>query len=145
MDIYRVDTNPIDLNEVVSAIRDVGCGGETVFLGTVRNEFEGRASQGLFYDAYRPLAEKEMARIGEELKKEFGVWHVVLIHRIGEMALSAVSVVVGISAPHREATFMAAHAGIDRIKTRVPIWKEERWADGGSAWHFDDADELDDR
>ncbi|MCL5116418.1 MAG: molybdenum cofactor biosynthesis protein MoaE [Firmicutes bacterium] len=137
MDIYRVQREPIQVDEALQAIRDEAAGGEALFLGTVRNVFEGRASQGLYYEAYQELAEKEMARIGAELKQEFGVLHVVMIHRVGELALADVAVMVAVSTPHRAEALKACHAGIDRIKSRAPIWKKERWADGGTAWHDD--------
>lgn len=137
MDIYRVQEDRIDVEEALSAIADDRAGGQAVFLGTVRNEFEGRASVGLFYEAYRELAEKEMARIAGELKAEFHALHVAMIHRIGELALGESAVIVAISAPHRQEAILACHAGIDRIKSRAPIWKKERWADGEAQWHHD--------
>lgn len=137
MDIYRIQTADIDLDEVIQAIRDPASGGEAIFLGTVRDQFLGRDSRGLFYEAYQELAEKELARIGETLKREFGVRHVVMIHRIGELALTETAVVVAVSAPHRHEALAACEAGINRVKSRAPIWKQERWADGGEDWHHD--------
>ncbi|PSR22421.1 MAG: molybdopterin synthase [Sulfobacillus acidophilus] len=137
MDIVRIQDVPIDVNEGIAAIIDERAGGEAIFLGTVRNVFEGRASRGLFYEAYRDLAEKEMKRIEEELKREFDVLHVVMVHRIGELALGEIAVMVAVSAAHRHQAIRACEAGIDRIKSRVPIWKKERWADGKTAWHDD--------
>ncbi len=137
MEIYRVDARPIDVNEALMAIQDPAAGGQAVFLGTVRNEFEGRPSDGLFYEAYAPLAEKEMARIGAEIRAEFGCLHVAMIHRVGELSVGEVAVVVAVSTAHRAEAFLASKAGIDRIKSRAPIWKKERWADGSAVWHHD--------
>lgn len=137
MDIYRITPDPLVPAEALTAVSDPAAGAEALFVGTVRDHFEGRASRGLFYEAYEGLAEKELARIGEELKREFGVIHVVIMHRIGELNLEEASVVVAVSAGHREAAFLAARAGIDRVKTRAPIWKRERWADGEEQWHHD--------
>lgn len=137
-DIYRVVAQSIDVGEALTAIADPGTGGQAIFLGTVRNEFNGRPSRGLFYEAYQEMAEKEMRQIGDELKVEFGARHVVMIHRVGELALGEISVVVAVSAPHRPQAFSACRAGIDRLKARVPIWKKERWADGEDSWHYDD-------
>ncbi|CAB1129782.1 molybdopterin synthase (large subunit) [Candidatus Hydrogenisulfobacillus filiaventi] len=132
---YALVREPIRVEACLEDIQDPACGGQALFLGTVRNEFEGRPTRGLFYDAYPALAEKELARIGAELEAEFGVRNWVLVHRVGELAVGEVSVVVAVSAPHREAAFAACRAGIDRIKARVPIWKKELWADGGARWH----------
>jgi molybdopterin synthase catalytic subunit len=128
---------PIAVEREVALLQDPGCGGVAVFLGTVRDEFEGRPSRGLVYQAYVPLAEKELARIGAELQAEFGARRVVLVHRVGTLALGEISVLVGVATPHREAAFLAARAGIDRIKQRVPIWKKELWAEGGASWHYE--------
>lgn len=138
MDRYRVQTDPMaSVEEVLQEIRDPDCGGEALFIGTVRNQFEDRASLGLFYEAYQELAEKELARIGAELKAEFGVRHVVMVHRVGELALTEAAVLVAVSAPHRHQALAAVAAGIDRVKERAPIWKKERWADGADSWHDD--------
>jgi molybdopterin synthase catalytic subunit len=133
----RVQTEPLDLAAALAAVSDPACGGLAFFVGTVRNTFEGRASQGLFYEAYPELAEKEMRRIADELEREFGVRHVVLWHRIGELGLGEAAVLVAASAPHRDKAIAAVQVGIDRVKARAPIWKKERWADGGSGWHHD--------
>ncbi|MCY0878989.1 MAG: molybdenum cofactor biosynthesis protein MoaE [Firmicutes bacterium] len=137
MDVVRIQDAPIEVAPALRAIADPSCGGQVIFLGTVRDSFEGRKSQGLFYEAYRELAEKEMRRIAEELKQEYAIRHVALIHRVGELRLEEVAVLVAVSAAHREAAFLACQAGIDRIKRRVPIWKKERWAEGEASWHDD--------
>jgi molybdopterin synthase catalytic subunit len=135
MDAYRVQTEPIDVTAALALVADPACGGQTVFLGVVRDEFEGRPSEGLVYEALVPLAEREMARIGAELHREFDARHVVMWHRIGRLAVGEASVVVAVAAPHRDAAFAACRAGIDRLKTRAPIFKKELWADGSAAWH----------
>lgn len=138
MDIYRIQDTAIDIHEVLGALADPASGGLSLFLGTVRSEFEGRPSLGLFYEAYVPLAESEMARITLELRDRYQVRRLVMIHRVGELGLSEVAVVIGASSPHRPEAIAAVRDGIDMVKARVPIWKKERWADGGDAWHHDD-------
>ncbi|MCY0898166.1 MAG: molybdenum cofactor biosynthesis protein MoaE [Firmicutes bacterium] len=137
MDVVKIQTEPIQVDMALKTISDASCGAQAIFLGTVRDSFEGRPSRGLLYEAYHALAEKEMRRIAHELRAEFSVRHVALIHRVGELGLEEVAVLVAVSAGHRDAAFAACQAGIDRIKTRVPIWKKERWADGHSSWHDD--------
>lgn len=139
MDIVRLQSEPINMDEALQALQDESCGGHAIFLGTVRNAFEGRESQGLYYEAYHDLAIKEMERIAEELKREFNIVHGVMIHRVGELGLGEVAVIVATSAPHRVQAIAACQAGIDRIKERVPIWKKERWATGQAHWHHDPA------
>ncbi len=137
MDIMRLTEAPIDVNEALAAIADPACGAQAFFLGLVRNEFEGRASAGIFYDAYVGLAEKELVQIGQELKAEFDIRHVVLIHRVGDLPVGTASVLVAVASGHRPEAFRAAREGIDRIKARVPIWKQEHWANGTDSWHDD--------
>lgn len=135
MDLYRVQAETIEPTALLPLLDDPEAGAEAVFLGVVRNEFAGRASAGLEYDAYVPLAEKEMQRIGEELKREFGVRHLVMVHRTGRLSVGEVSVVVAVSTPHRPEAFAACREGIDRLKARVPIFKRELWAEGEGEWH----------
>lgn len=137
MDIYRITDTAIDIPAVLAALADPACGGQALFVGTVRNEFEGRASNGLIYEAYVPMAESLMGAIGASLKEAWEISHLVLMHRIGRLALGTPSVVVAVAAPHRDHALLACRAGIERIKAEVPIWKKELWAEGDSQWHYD--------
>lgn len=139
MDRYQIVDEPLNIEQVLPWVTDPNCGGVVVFLGAVRNEFEGRASLGLEYDAYRAMAEREMARIGADLKHRFDVRHVVMLHRVGRLEVTEVSVLVAVSAPHRREAFEACAWGIDRLKETVPIWKKEHWQDGNASWHDDPA------
>ena len=137
MDRYQIIEEPLSTDRARSWIADSGAGAVVVFLGVVRNQFEGRASVGLVYEAYREMAEQEMMRIGQDLKHRFGVLCVVMQHRVGRLGLGEASVLVAISAPHRKEAFAACEYGIDRLKAEVPIWKQEIWRDGGASWHHD--------
>ncbi len=135
VDYYLITEDSIDITEALTMIDDPATGAQAIFLGTVRDEYEGRKSLGLYYDAYPTMAQTHLKKIGEAMKQEFAISHVVIIHRIGELPVGAASVLVAVSAAHREAAFAAAKAGIDRVKSEVPIWKKEHWADGSSEWH----------
>jgi molybdopterin synthase catalytic subunit len=137
MDRYQIVNQPIEVAQVLADLADPSCGGIALFLGTARNEFAGRPSRGLIYEAYQEMAEAMMADIGRQLKSQFPIRHVVMVHRVGELKLEEVSVLVGVAAPHRDAAFQACRLGIDRLKAEVPIWKKELWAEGGEAWHHD--------
>ncbi len=114
------------------------CGAVVVFAGTVRDHSEGRPGiVSLEYEAYEDVALRTMEVIVQELRQRWpDLGRVVLLHRTGRLALTDVSVVVAVSAPHRPEAFDAARLGIDTIKARVPIWKRESW-EGGSAWALD--------
>jgi molybdopterin synthase catalytic subunit len=95
-----------------------------VFLGTVRSENEGRAVSHLEYEAYAPMAEKEMRRIGEEIRERWPVAAVAMRHRIGRLEVGETAVIIAVSAPHRAEAFAACQYAIDRLKEVVPIWKK---------------------
>lgn len=115
-----------------------GCGAVVVFAGTVRDHADGRVGvTNLEYEAYQDAALEVMERVAAEMRRQWaGLGRVALLHRTGVLALTDVSVVVSVSAPHRPEAFEAARFGIDAIKARAPIWKRESW-EGGAAWGLD--------
>jgi molybdopterin synthase catalytic subunit len=124
---------PLDAHEVMNAVGHPGAGAIDVFVGVVRETSEGRAVTRLDYEAYATMAEAEMTRIGEELEKEMPGVRVAVLHRVGSLHVGEAAVVCAASAPHRHESFVACRALIDRIKSRVPIWKREHGPDG-AAW-----------
>jgi molybdopterin synthase catalytic subunit len=124
---------PILAEEALAHVSRASAGGVALFLGVVRDENEGRAVTRLEYSAYGPMARAEMTRIAEEMEKEIPGVRVAAIHRVGDLKVGDVAVVCAVSAPHRAEAFHACRSLIDRIKSRVPIWKREHGPDG-SAW-----------
>jgi molybdopterin synthase catalytic subunit len=112
-----------------------GCGGVVSFVGTVRDHAPGRDGvTGLAYEAYEEHAVARMAEVAAEVRTRHpGVGRLVILHRVGGLAVTDAAVVVVASAPHRDEAFAAARLAIDATKATVPIWKKERWA-GGSDW-----------
>jgi len=129
----RVTRDPLDPSALLAKARRDGDGGLTVFVGVVRDNADGRAVTEMEYEAYEPMAEKEMERIEEDLAARHPGVRVVMRHRIGRLRVGEVAVVVAASAPHREEAFAACRAGIEEIKARVPVWKRE-WGPDGSVW-----------
>lgn len=117
-----------------AAMADVRAGGFVSFEGWVRNTNEGRGVLRLEYEAFGPLAEKEGSRIVEEARRSFGVFDIRCVHRVGVLELGELAVWIGVSAQHRGAAFEACRWVIDEVKTRVPIWKKEHYAEGDSGW-----------
>lgn len=124
---------PVGLDEAVGFVSHAGAGGISVFAGVVRRENEGREVATLEYSAYVPMAVKEMGRIAGELAAELPGTRVVALHRLGLLRVGDIAIVCVASAPHRHEAFVACRALIDRIKSRVPIWKRETGPDG-AAW-----------
>lgn len=124
---------PVGLDEAVGFVSHEGAGGIAVFVGAVRVENEGRAVATLEYSAYAQMAVKEMGRIASELAAEIPGVRVSALHRLGLLRVGDIAIVCAASAPHRHEAFVACRAIIDRIKSRVPIWKRETGPDG-AAW-----------
>ena len=117
---------PIDLAALVeSTLRDVD-GAVALFAGAVRNHHEGRAVRSIVYEAYRPMAEKELVRIDREVRASCPTLGLTLVHRLGELHVGELSVAIVATSPHRADAFAACREAIERIKRTVPIWKKER-------------------
>jgi len=139
MNDFRLTDTPIDAAAERRALDHVAAGACVCFEGWVRNHNAGRAVQRLDYQAYAALAESEGEAILAEALARFEVRAARGVHRTGALAIGDLAVWVGASADHRGAAFEACRWVIDEIKRRVPIWKNEHYADGESGWlHPDD-------
>ena len=125
--------SPIDVAALLLEARPSD-GAVCLFVGVVRDSNEGRATTGIRYEAYGPMAEAEMTRILAELAREYPAVRLAVRHRVGELAVGEASVAIVATSPHRAEAFAACRAAIDRIKTTVPIWKKEFHPDGSSEW-----------
>lgn len=123
----------IDTDAVIAAAADPASGATVTFIGTTRNENEGRRVTRLEYEAYPEMALAEMRKIGDVIRQRWPVTGIAIVHRIGVVDIGEASVVIAISAAHRRAAFDACHFAIDRLKEVVPIWKKEHFA-GGEVW-----------
>jgi molybdopterin converting factor subunit 1 len=130
--LFAVVDRPLALSEVVDAVSAPGRGGIVTFTGTVRDETRGKRVVRLEYEAYREMAERKLAEIGEAVAREHGV-EVAMVHRVGVLRPGDAAVVIACAAPHRTAAFRACEACIERLKKDVPIWKREVHEDG-SEW-----------
>lgn len=117
------------------------CGGQVLFTGSVRDNAEGRPGvRWLEYEAYAEAVEPRLRALCAETRTRWpSVGRIVLLHRLGRLAVSEVSVVVAVGSPHRNDSFAAARFGIDSLKATAPIWKKECWQDG-TAWGLGDND-----
>jgi len=129
----EIRTTPLSVEDACAQVAHSGAGALDVFVGVVRDSSEGRAVTRLEYEAYGSMAEAEMKRIGEEIEAEIPGVRLAVQHRVGSLGVGDAAVVCVASAPHRGEAFHACRALIDRIKSRVPIWKREHGPDG-SAW-----------
>jgi molybdopterin synthase catalytic subunit len=131
--MFRVTDKAIDLQELVNFVSDPEAGAITTFIGTTRNNNEGRKVIALDYEAYPEMAEKELARIGEEARAKWPIRRMAIVHRLGPVQITEASVIIAVSSAHRDAAFAACRFAIEEIKKTVPIWKKEVY-EGGEVW-----------
>ena len=131
---FEISADPIDAAALSRSLAAVDAGACVTFEGWVRNTNAGRAVQRLDYQAYGALAAKEGEAILAETMHKFPIIDVSCAHRVGSLAIGELAVWVGVSAAHRDAAFAACRFVIDEVKQRVPIWKNEHYADGESGW-----------
>jgi molybdopterin synthase catalytic subunit len=130
----RLTEAPLDLDGLIAGSADARSGALVVFGGTVRNHHEGRAVTHLNYSAYAPLVETVIRAVEQETVARFKVHHCRVVHRTGELAVGKVAIYAIVRAAHRREAFAAAQYAVDRVKHEAPIWKEEFYADGSSAF-----------
>ncbi len=131
---FHLSETPLDIAPLRARVLDPRAGGYASFEGWVRDHHAGRAVDGLDYEAYAALAEREGERILLEAKARFDVIEACCAHRVGTLAIGDLAVWVGVSAAHRGAAFDACRYIIDETKRRVPIWKREHYREGGADW-----------
>ncbi len=133
--LIAIRGSALSVDEVRAAVADPAAGGIVLFLGAVRDNDADRGVTGLGYSAH-PTAEAELRRVVEEIvaKHADDVIAVAAVHRVGQLAIGDLAVVVGVSCVHRAEAFHACHALIDELKASVPIWKEQRFTDGSTEW-----------
>ncbi len=130
-DIFEITREPIDKLGLERRLLTGAAGAMVTFDGTVRDNTRQRRVVSLQYEAYEPMAVKEMRRIGGEIRERWlEVERVGIIHRFGELKISESSVVIVVTSPHRRVAFEACRYAIDRLKQTVPIWKKEIFEDG---------------
>ncbi len=123
----------LSVDEVRAAVADPAAGGVVLFAGAVRDNDHDQAVDGLSYSAH-PTAEAELRRVTEQVAEKYPVTAIAAVHRIGDLDIGDLAVVVAVSCPHRTEAFDACRALIDELKASVPIWKHQRFADGSSEW-----------
>ena len=129
--MYRLTAEPLSADALADAVTVPEAGGVVVFLGLVRNNNAGRRVVALEYEAHVPMAEAKMKEIGEAVYRRWpDVQQVAMAHRIGRLGIGDASVIIAVSAAHRQPAFEACHFAIDRLKETVPIWKREIFEDG---------------
>ncbi|HET6728982.1 MAG TPA: molybdenum cofactor biosynthesis protein MoaE [Jiangellaceae bacterium] len=124
---------PLSVDEVLAAVSDPGAGGTCVFVGTVRDVDGGRGVHELDYTAH-PSVDDVLRAVADDVAGAFPIRALAAVHRVGDLAVGDIAVVVAASAPHRGEAFDACRRLIDELKKRVPIWKHQLFDDGTEEW-----------
>jgi len=125
----------LDITKINDLVADDACGAISLFVGTTRNNFDGKKVISLEYEAYEQMAVKQMNNICEELRERWSdIGNIAIHHRLGLVSVREASVVIAVSSPHRQSALSAVTFAIEELKRRVPIWKKEQYADDESAW-----------
>jgi len=130
---FRLTAEPLSLAAVVDEVRSDGAGAIATFVGTTRVESRGRTVDHLDYEAYEGMAENVMAEIASSLKQRYDLCEITIHHRTGRVEIGEASVVIAVSAPHRQDALAACKDAIDTLKEQVPLWKKEVYK-GGEEW-----------
>jgi molybdopterin synthase catalytic subunit/molybdopterin converting factor small subunit len=130
---FRVTEEPLLLEAVVAEVAEERAGGVATFTGTVRRQSRGREVTYLEYEAYAEMAEDVMAQLAAGLLERHELCAVAIHHRVGRVEIGEPSVVIAVSAPHRQAALAACKEAIDTLKETVPLWKKEVY-EGGEEW-----------
>jgi MoaE-MoaD fusion protein len=130
---FRLSSETLSLDAVVDEVRTSQAGAIATFVGTTRVESRGRTVLHLDYEAYEEMAEQVMAQIAAELSDRYELCAIAIHHRTGRVEIGDASVVIAVSAPHRQDALAACKEAIDRLKEEVPLWKKEVY-EGGEEW-----------
>ena len=131
--LIDVRESELSVDEVRAAVADPAAGGIALFAGAVRESDHDRAVSGLSYSAH-PSAADELRRVAEVIAQKYPVIGIAAVHRVGDLAIGDLAVVLAVSCPHRAEAFDACRDLIDILKASVPIWKHQRFGDGTAEW-----------
>ena len=131
--LIAVRESELSVDEVRAAVADRAAGGIALFAGAVRDTDHGRGVTGLSYSAH-PSAAAELRRVAEVIAEKYPVIGIAAVHRVGDLAIGDLAVVLAVSCPHRSEAFDACRDLIDILKASVPIWKHQLFDDGGTEW-----------
>ena len=130
----RLVREPIDVAALVREVARSAHGAIVLFLGVVRDVNEGREVTGIEYTAYEAMASSQLQAIAGEAADRFGSSDVIIVHRLGELALEEASVGIAVAHAHRDVAYALSRWTIEELKRRVPIWKREHYVDGTREW-----------
>ena len=131
--LVGIQETPLSVDEVLTSLDDEASGGLVLFVGRVRDHDHGKGVTGLSYSAH-PSASERLREVCARIAEEYDVTGLAAVHRVGDLAIGDLAVVVATTSAHRGTSFEASRALIDTLKAEVPIWKHQLFADGSEEW-----------
>ena len=128
--VFEITDKEIVAGELAELVLSDADGAVVTFSGVVRGVSKGKKVLYLEYEAYKEMAEKKMAELGDEIKARWPVDGVAIRHRVGHLEIGDTAVAIAVSSAHRKEAFEACQYAVDRLKQFVPVWKKEVWEDG---------------
>lgn len=131
--LVAISDQPLSVTDVLDSLDDPTAGGLVLFVGRVRDHDHGQGVTGLSYSAH-PSALEKLQEVCDRVAEEYDVTGVAAVHRVGDLAIGDLAVVIATTSGHRGSSFDASRALIDTLKSEVPIWKHQLFADGTDEW-----------
>lgn len=129
-DFFEITKEPLNVGEIARRVVPKTCGATVTLDGYVRQFTKGRETLYLVYEAYQPMALREMEKLIAQAHEKFEIENIGIVHRLGKLEIGETSVVISVASPHRRAAFEVCEWLIKELKRTVPIWKKEVYADG---------------
>lgn len=133
-DIVKLQHEKLQINDIVESVASPCCGAISTFIGITRDNFDNKKVLKLEYEAYEPMALKELTDICRRVRSQWQVKHIAIHHRLGDVPVSEASVAIAVSSPHRQESLRAVEFTIEALKSKVPIWKKEVYEGDESTW-----------
>jgi len=134
-DIVELTEAALDIGAISASVTHPTTGATALFVGTTRDNFQGKEVVRLEYEAYEGMARKQLVALCGEMRQRWKDIHSIAIHhRLGLVEVTQASVVIAISSPHRQDALQAVEYCIERLKATAPIWKKEIYSEGEGQW-----------
>lgn len=128
--MIQITDQDINTAQLIEAVGDAAAGAIDIFIGTTRENSKGKKVLRLEFEAYEPMAVKELQKIVDRAHEKWNILKYAVAHRVGTVNIGESAVVIAVSTPHRGDSFEACRFIIDELKKTVPIWKREFYNDG---------------
>jgi len=133
--VVKLTHDLLDVSEATDSVLSERCGGTSIFIGTTRDNFRGKKVVELEYECYEEMAYKEIGKICTQIRLKYpNIMHICVYHRLGKVPVKESSIIVASSSAHRADAIEATSVCVDLVKSNVPVWKKEVYADGTSEW-----------